>query len=275
LEALAPGDSDAEGVALVLPETVFEPVGDPLPVPLRLSELVGVRVEVSLRLVVVVAEGEFDEVLLGDGVPLAEPPAESVVVGVGEPVRELDGVSELLAAGVVDPLAAPDALAPLGTDELEPLREGVCVGDPEVVSLADVVPVGVPDGLCVSVLVGVALMALAVLEADAPSESEGVDERVRVVVSLDVAEGDAAPLSDCEAAGGSGEPVGEGVEVALAAGVTDAVCDALGSGVALRLVEDDALGVGDADAPSDGVWLAVPVPDTVVEGVGVSVVLSD
>lgn len=167
------GDIEALSLPVADSETVVDPVGDPVPVG------VGVCEDEGDPLTEIVAEGEVEGVEADvhemEGVPLADARRESVVVG----VCDSDAEGFVLALGVLDNERVVVGLGE-GVRELEGVPETVGVGD-ELESL-------VLDGVCEFEDVSEALApavteAVAVLDNDRESVSveDGVSDGVGVL----------------------------------------------------------------------------------------------
>ncbi len=189
-----------------------------------------------------------------DGVPLAEPQRDRVVVGVGvgeavadiefDPVPESEPVFDELAPAVSEAVGVRET-------DLERLIVGLGVIDGVSVLELDGVPVGVPLPLTLAVTLGVSEI-LAVTLALAPRVTEGVADCERDALRVKVEEGvdeDVPVLDEVP----DPEPVCEGVSV----GVADAV--------------NVAVDEGDGDREDEGVLLAEPPAERVVVGVAVTV----
>ena len=224
LEGLAPlvrlavGDLDCVLERLCVELAVEDDVGVPEVVLEPEPVCEGVTGEVDEAVSETLDEGDEDSD--GDGVPLAEPPYDKVVVGVAVTVED--------TLNVDDPLSLPD---------------GVCVGVQE----PDPVPelVGELVDVAVEVTVAVTLAesdTLGVMDGLAPDDTEGVAEFDSDELSVDVEDGvhDDVPVR---------EEVPDPVPVCVGVGgeVEEAVDDALDVGDE----DSDRVGVPLAEPPID------------------------
>jgi hypothetical protein len=218
LVRLAVGDLDCVLVRLCVELAVDDDVGEPEIVrePVPVCEGVAGDVDEAVSETVDVGDGDSD----GDGVLLAEPPRDRVVVGVAETVEE--------TLNVVDPLSLPD---------------GVCVGVQE----PDPVPelVGELVGVALDVTVAVTLPesdTLGVIDGLAPDDTEGVAEFDSDALSVGVEDGVHEDV-----------PVREDVPdpVPVCVGVTGGVDEAVSDAVDVGDEDSDRDGVALAEPPKD------------------------
>jgi hypothetical protein len=273
-----------------------------VPEPVLVCDNVGGGVEL--------ADNEFvdDEVAVADddGVPLAEPPIDKVVVGVavtvverlivGDPLSLPDGVCD----GVREPEPVPDSVGvgePVGVEDSVAVVDPVREFDPEIEELAPNVteavgvrdtdgerlivglPVidGVPEEVLEGVLVGVPLAVTLAVTLEV-SEMLGVTLALAPNVTLGVAEFESDALSeDVDEGVDDGVSVPELVRVpvgvALAVLLAVTLEDSEILGVTLALAPNVTEGVAEFDSDAlrvdedEGVSDEVPVLDVVPDPV--------
>ncbi len=277
LEGLAPrvrlavGDLDCDLERLCVELAVADDVG----VLEVVIEAVPVCEEVAVG--VFEAESEFvgvgDDERDGDGVPLAEPPIDSVVVG--------DAVTVVERLNVDDPLPLPDGVR-VGVWEPDPVPEfvgelvAVTLDETVDVALAESEMLGVTEGLAPSVTEGVAefdsdALIVAVVDGvheDVPVQEEVPDpEDVCEGVSGGVIEAviDAVDVGDDDSESG-GVPLAEPPIDRVVVGVAVTVAERVNVVDPLSLPDGVRVGVQEPDPDPDpvGVFVFVEVDDKVV-----------
>ena len=233
---------DALSLLVAVPVSVPDAVLDPVPVAVLVGVTDGVPEDVGD------ADNEFvvviDALCDDDGVPLALPPAESVVVG--------DALTVVDKLRVLDELSDPDGVCDGVTEDVTvpvPVPVGVGVTERLCVDVDELVPLSEP------VLLGLApVVTLAVAVPDTDLETE----RVLVGVFDDVGVPDVV-----------GEP--EGVPLSLTVDVVEGVPLLLGVVDALAPRVTDGVAVSETDEESVTVELGVCAGVPLVDAVGVPV----